>query len=452
MTISDTEFKRQLYTEYLGDCGVMLVDLLKDKSNDIYQWHETRELEEKIIAYADAIHIGGELAKQVTLEIIEFGDEEELLGALVCLTSFFYDQKLLDIVIEKFKVESDEDRLSIFVLALKFAANANLSEKLLPLTQHKNSFLRTATAEILGYRGDADPRRIWPLFHDDDDSVKIAAMVAVMRLGFKEAIPAMEQAVLLNKDTFNEHCILPLLMLGSKKALQFVQLAMRSPEFIKPQYPIYLAFAGNQQDYTLFTHALKFEGMLPPVVEALGIYGNVQAMEFLLKQLNTDDDELKLETAKSLNMISGANLKETAIIVEQEEPDLDVDDIIGQADANKDKEPGDSREVEVQRHCTDFQIWSNWWQNNKGRFDPNQRYRFGKPYTFFLVLEEIAKPDTAYADRQRAYYELVIRSGEYIAFEPDWFVDKQIEALKKWQNWWNQNKLGLNNPWLFDGV
>jgi len=61
------------------------------------------------------------------------------------------------------------------------------------------------------------------------------------------------------------------------------------------------------------------------------------------------------------------------------------------------------------------------------------------------VLEEIAHPNSKYNDRQRAYYELVIRSGEHISFEPDWFIDKQIEALKKWQTWWNQNKAGFTN-------
>ena len=150
-------------------------------------------------------------------------------------------------------------------------------------------------------------------------------------------------------------------------------------------------------------------------------------------------------------MITGANLKETVVILEQEEPDLEVEDITGQGGDKNDEKQGDSREVEVQRHCTDHTIWMNWWNNNATHFAPTQRYRFGKPYSLFTVLEEIAKPDSVYNDRQRAYYELIIRSGHHIPFEPDWFVDKQIAALKNWQVWWNENKNRYTNEWLFAG-
>ena len=452
MYISKLQFQKSIFIEHITEAGFLLNEYGSGFLNDSLSWIENREEVYRLIAHVDGLELGEEIARNSMLECLDSDDEDELLGAMFCLASIAVDDTGLFLIIDAYSKEVDDEKLLLYVLAFKFAKHPKLTKNLLPLLQHENPLIRAATAEILGYRGDADPRRIWPLFHDEDDSVKISAMVAVMRLGFKEAVPAMEQAVLQSKESFNEHCILPLLMLGSKKALQFVQLVMRSPDFIKPQYPIYLAFAGNQQDYPLFMNALKYDDMLMPVVEALGIYGSVQAVEFLLQQLQADDDELKFEAAKSLNMITGANLKETAIIVEQEEPDLDVDEVIGQAEENKEERQGDSREVEIQQHCTDYQIWLNWWQNNKGRFDPNQRYRFGKPYSFFLVLEEIAKPDTVYNDRQRAYYELVIRSGEHIPFEPDWFVDKQIEALKKWQNWWNQNKTSLTNPWMFNGM
>ncbi len=107
--------------------------------------------------------------------------------------------------------------------------------------------------------------------------------------------------------------------------------------------------------------------------------------------------------------------------------------------------------MEIKQACTDKDRWAQWWQENKANFDQSIRYRHGKPYSFLLCLQEIAHRETNYQDRQRAYNELVMRSGHHIPFEADWFVDKQMEALKKWQAWWNQNKIGFTNQWMFDG-
>ena len=447
-------FYRDIFQEHVAECGFQLNELCNNFHIAALSWHDALDTQAIIFRHVDAIYLHicqGFCSKADLLGILQSGDEDETTGLIYALSSIGNSEKnWFDLLLENVS-EFDDDALVWFSIGVRYGTLNDVTEKLISLLSHEKAKIRALVAEIIGYRGGVDSRRIWPLFRDDDQAVKIAAMVAMARSGFKEAVPAMEQAVLHSREAFNEHCLLPLLMLGSHRALQYVQIAMRSPDYVKPQYPIYLALAGNQQDYPLFLHATQYDGMLLPVVEALGIFGSVQAVDFLQQHLLSEDDELKLEAAKSLNMISGANLKETVVIIEQAEPDLEVEDVIGEGDEKSGEEQGDSREVEVQRHCTDHTTWMNWWQNNVGHFDPHQRYRFGKPYTFFTVLEEIARPDSVYNDRQRAYYELVIRSGHHIPFEPDWFADKQIDALKKWQLWWNENKSRYVDKWLFAG-
>lgn len=451
MYISENQFLRDIYIEHMQSIGELLTANEIKKDNQDLFWFDFRDDELRLEAHLDAIKIGKRFAFDRCIEAVETGDEYELSGAVFSLGSTEFDKlEFYNEIIDKFSNTTGEDILT-YAIALNHAKHPKISKKLFPLLQHENPLIRAATAEILGYRGDTDPKRIWPLFHDEDESVQIAAMVAMMRLGFKEALPAMEQTVLSSKENFNEHCVLPLLVLGSQKALNFCRTAIHSKDYIKPQYAIYLALAGNESDINLLLNAAHFPDMLTPVIEALGIMGSLSAVGFLMEQMQSEDNEVKLAAAKAMNMISGADLKETVTVIEKEEPDLRPEEITGKPGSNEEKNEGDEREVEIVQDCTDPQRWSEWWQQNNARFDPSQRYRQGKPYSLSLCLEEIAHPESVYNDRQRAFYEVTIRSGHYIPFEPDWFVDKQLEALNEWQEWWNNNKTRFHNPYMFAG-
>ena len=447
------KFYSHLYQQHLGELGFLLTQIIEFYQLKDVEWIDLRDDEKRILAHLDALDIGGEVADQNSETLIEIGDDDELLGAIYTLGSLERENNTNLVTVVSAFEKADEELIPFYLLAFKYAKNSSLSGLLLSCLDHEMPLFRASVAEILGYRGDADAHRIWPLFHDEQEIVRISAMVAVMRLGFKEAVPAMEQTVLENKSMFNEHCVFPLLMLGSQKALKFSRLACQSADYVKPQYPSYLALGGNESDLVPIVNAMKFEGMNPAVLEALGILGSLKGVKTLMQFLDSEDDEEKLVAAKSLNQISGAQLYENVQIVEKEEDDIAVEDITGKpAASNEDKQAGDERIIEVKQDCTDKQRWTDWWQQNLARFDASVRYRHGKPYSFFLCLQEIAHPETKYDDRQRAYNELVMRSGHHIPFEPDWFVEKQIAALKEWQQWWVENKTRLTNQWMFDGV
>jgi len=454
MAFNDQQFEIELYDEHQFESGMLLTSLQPYYFDDEISWLETHELTLRLDAHVDAMELGGNTAYKISVDALEGGDEEELIGAVYILGTILPDSVQHLVILANAIMEAGDDAIECYIFSFKYAKHPKLSIKLLPLLQHDKPVIRAAIAEILGYRGDTDPHRIWPLFHGQDESVKTAAMVAVMRLGFKEAVPAMEQAVLENKDMFNEHRVFPLLMLGSKKALEFSRRACQSADYIKPQYPIYLALGGKEQDIVHILKALEFENMNLAVLEALGIFGSLKGVNTLMKFLSSPEAEEKLAAAKSLNQISGAQLVETLTDIEKEEEEADIDpeDITGKpAASGEEKQPGDELTIEIKQDCTDKVRWMQWWQENKTRFDSSIRYRHGKCYSFLFCLEEIAHPQTKFDDRQRAYHELVMRSGHHIPFEPDWFVDKQIEALKKWQVWWNENKSSLTNQWMFDG-
>ena len=451
MIVSRNHLLTEIYTEHMVETGVLVSTMMEYFYDSEIQWIDSSEIEERINPHIHALQIAYPLADDIIKILLSSIDSDEMLGSLM-IAAEINPSNYLNYFSEINFDDVDDEVLSIYAQALKLVKNTQISNYLLSLLKNNDPKIRATVLEVIAYRGDVDPHRIWPFFNDKEESVRLAAMVAAMRLGFKKAVPAMEHAVLENKELFNEHCVFPLLMLGSHKALKFSRLACQSASYIKPQYPIYLALAGNKEDINYILKALEFENMALSVLEALGIYGSLGGVNTLMKFLSSKDDEEKLTAAKSLNQISGAQLFEIVTATEKEDDDLDPEDITGKPAASGDgKKEGDEKTIEIKQNCIDKDRWLQWWQENKTRFDPNVRYRHGKPYSYFLVLEEIAHPASLLEDRQRAYHELVMRTGHHIPFEPDWFVSKQIEALKKWQVWWNGHKAEYINPWLFDG-
>jgi len=447
------KFYADIYQENLAELGNHLLLFQAYFLEEELSWVEQHELNKRIDAYVDALSVGENVAIDFSNRMLYEGDEDEMLGAIYFLLSCpETPENTIFAVLESF---ASGENIALFSLAFKHARCPSLGQYLVPFLTHENPDIRAATVEVLGYRGEADPRRIWPLFHDKAEAVKLAAMNAVTRLGFKDACPAMELAVLDKKDIFNEHSVFPLLMLGSDKALQFSRLACRSAHHVKSQYPMYLALAGNEEDLDNILKVLVFGDLNLAVLEALGIFGALEGVNTLMKFLSSSEEDERLMAARSLNQISGAQLYDELAVAENEEEELSPAHVIGNAGIKTEKKAEDYQAeqqlVKIKRDCTNKDIWTAWWLENKACFDVSLRYRHGKPYSFFLLLQEIAHPETKHEDRQRAYNELVIRSGHYIAFEPDWFVDRQIAALKEWQTWWKQNKHTLSNQWMFHG-
>lgn len=189
------------------------------------------------------------------------------------------------------------------------------------------------------------------------------------------------------------------------------------------------------------------------VVKAIGILGLVSLIDYLFVALEDEDEEVKTTASFALHLMTGAGLLETATVLEEEEPDLEVEDVFGgQAhEGQEEEQKGDRREVEVERLSTQREEWERWWLQNKNNFDSEKRWRYGQPWSLGMCIEEIAHPHSTLENRQRAYWEFTIRSGVHIPFEPDWFVDKQLDAIAKMSAWWQENQNSYSGQWLFHG-
>ncbi len=185
---------------------------------------------------------------------------------------------------------------------------------------------------------------------------------------------------------------------------------------------------------------------------ALGLLGDVSAVDTLLASIT--NAELAECASIALNLITGAEIHEEVFIPEE----IDEDELFeeelekskqGEVPTRPDGEPFG---ITITRLSQNPDDWYKWWNENRSRFDPNIRYRNGKPYSPACLLENLESEKSRRLVRQLAYEELVIRYGIDFPFETDMFVAQQKQAIAKYREWIDANGSRFHEgKWYYTG-
>jgi hypothetical protein len=89
----------------------------------------------------------------------------------------------------------------------------------------------------------------------------------------------------------------------------------------------------------------------------------------------------------------------------------------------------------VNRPTVKADVWQNWWDKNKAKFNPGLRYRQGRACSPEVLLAVIESPSTPGAVRYWTAEELRIRYGYDWNFETEMLVKEQLVAISKARSW-----------------
>lgn len=96
--------------------------------------------------------------------------------------------------------------------------------------------------------------------------------------------------------------------------------------------------------------------------------------------------------------------------------------------------------------------WEVWFRENQSRFNPNYRYRLGRPYTPACLFETLISETSPYRARQYAIEELKIRYGADFPIEADMPVHAQERILPQIAQWVQTNERQFQpGAWYFAG-
>ncbi len=450
MALSKKELQKSLYIEHVGEIGALLQHRLDYFVDNEISWPEVGELERRIAAHLDALVLGEGLAQHVALDLLQSADEDELLGAVYTLSAINQDE-FADRLLVSF-VEAEDDLVGLFIKGLCNIDQSGFKEKVYGCLSHKNPIVRSAGLKIVSAGGRGQMAQIAASLQDEDDGVRSAAIDAIRKSGSPGALALLEP-VMLADEGGDVGLLFSSILLGSMKALHILRSLCENTKTISAENIYRLSICAETEDAYLMLSSFSSAAVKKDVVKAIGILGLVSLIDYLFVALEDEDEEVKTTASFALHLMTGAGLLETATVLEEEEPDLEVEDVFGgQAhEGQEEEQKGDRREVEVERLSTQREEWERWWLQNKNNFDSEKRWRYGQPWSLGMCIEEIAHPHSTLENRQRAYWEFTIRSGVHIPFEPDWFVDKQLDAIAKMSAWWQENQNSYSGQWLFHG-
>lgn len=413
----------------LASCKEMFFYLYMD-------WHEIESLERQFEIHVDGISETGEpaiafLGSYLTGEADDEEIEEKKPAAAFLLASL-PDESGFDVERLIALLRDDEEKRAFVVPALKYGLNKEICEKLNESFSGEPPHIQSARIEAAYYRDCFDCENYIPYMETYDPAVQ-AEIVLAMSLSGISPLPAVSNGLLESdeSDTF-EKALFANLMAGDPDSLQKARKHAGLHPEQTVRLPLYLACSGDCRDYPAIVQCLLFEASKPYAIKALGIMGLKKAIPLLIERLSQEEWEMQKLIADSLELITGAGLAR---------PDPDV------------SEGPEGYEYEVVVETGWGIIWSDWWEKNSRRFDPDMRYRRGKPCTLTAAIDEMEYPMGNYWSRQYAYYELRIRSGCHIAhFEADWYVADQKAAIGKWRDWQETASERFGNAqWLFAG-
>ena len=428
------QFLREFYEEHLEEMGFLLNQRQIYLHDPEILWPEVSETDERVLAHLDAMEAGGELALQCAREHLTDEDECLVLASAYVLCSIGNADTDLKIVIEGLS-NANEDLISVWVHALKLAKSPLIARHTNVLLDAQRPEYRAAAAQILGYRREGDPPRFLGLVQDVDTRVQAAAALALGKLNYRQAVPDLEWFLFQDATPYPEAIVFALLLLGSRRTLDYCRRACQENEPPFPQLPYLLAMAGSIQDFSLLLHTCSIPKMTMHALTAMGILGNIAAVPTLIQYLETEDAVIKRLAASSLDLITGAGLRETVLVEEKE--------VEGAYEFEGEEEP---TVLKIEQVSTKSDAWDRWWHGHKSKFNPTICWRRGKPFELGSCIAEMTDHTSLFLDRQRAGNEIVVRSGHHIAFEPDWFIHRQQQAIEQWNRWWAAKQSHYGEP------
>jgi uncharacterized protein (TIGR02270 family) len=185
------------------------------------------------------------------------------------------------------------------------------------------------------------------------------------------------------------------------------------------------------------------------IINAVGWAGHPTAIPALIAILAKGGlkKQLKAAAASALDRITGARMYDTVeldpeAIAVPDIPDPDVGDIdpkpkpasLAEKVSDPRDLPGKGAPDSMALPTTNPERWKAWWKQAAPLYQMQARYRRGHPYTPLISLWEMSDGwvVTPY-ERRLLQRELIVRTGEYVRFDPhDWIVIQE-EALKQWE-------------------
>jgi uncharacterized protein (TIGR02270 family) len=425
------EFHLSLYLEHLEEASFLYqqrIALLRDPG---FPWLRLRNFEARLEAHLDALIIGSGLAQEACAARMQDGDAGELFAivTLCCrqrdVSKFGELLRTLDFQ-DLQKVRAATDALKLY-MPPEWQSSCERA-----IVRGERRWF-PVLAEICGYKRLPVGDQIAAAVQSHEQPPSLQVVQALSRLPQSRlTISALEICIEAPDDAIKAAAIRALLRQGRHNALQRFYLLAHTEDW--PQMG--LALGGTRAATSVLLQRVDIGNVTETTLLALGLLGDLSAVRTLCTYL--EDALLADAAAGALYLITGARLFEDKFVAD----DLDESEMLGfelehwkQTGQLPKRADGLPFGTMVRQISHEAAVWDGWLEQNASRFDPSLRYRHGRPYSPRCLLQSMLDESTPNRLRELANDELVVRYGCPVAFEADWPVEEQLEALRYVSNW-----------------
>ena len=440
-------FSSALYSVHLEEASFLYEQRLSLLDDPEITWKDLAEFEDRFEAHIDALVVGEEQALEICRTQAQEGDFGELHAAV----RVFCRQKKGDFVAEAWRDHDPEDleRTKAISDALKDECPENWQESLTPIFLRDYFNLIPVAAAVFGYRRYQAEEPLLHALKNAPANILPPVIWALGRVGGQAARAALLPLLEHPEDAVRAAAAQSLLRFGETEVIS--RSLSRVP---LDGWPVTaLGLGGGRNASNVLLNRIKSGGADNDCLIALGLLGHLSAVKVLYSSLGNED--LARSAATGLYLITGAEIYEDVYVPEEiDEDELFEEELEAYRKENKvpTKPDGEPFGESIRRLSQNPQDWENWLRENKSRFNPNYRYRAGKPYSPACLLETLMSENSPYRARQLAIEELKIRYQAGFHIEADMTVAMQEKILTQIAQWVQSNEARFHpGAWYFAG-
>ena len=446
MATSIKNFLIELYQEYLEEASFLYEQRLTLFDDPEVTWEDIHDFEERFEPHIDGLVVGEELALNVCKTQASEGDFGELHAAV----RVFCRQNRKDLVLQILEELDPEDAESIQAVsdALKHELPEDWHNEFVRMLSEGDQKLIPILANVFGFRRLKAGTALLKALEVSPAESLPTVIRALGRLKEQDARVPLLKHILHQDESIRSVTALALLRLGDQTTIDHCLPNVRIQSWVF----IPLGLGGNRSAVNILLEEASTGYVESYCLIALGLLGDISAIERLFAALNNSDQAKS--AAMSLQILTEADLYEDVFIPDE----IDEDELFeeelkkfkeGQVPTRLDGKPFG---ITITRISQKPEDWQKWWAENKSRFNPEMRYRNGKPYSPACLLENLLSEKSPRIVRQMAYEELVVRYGIDFPFETDMLVSQQKQAIAKYSEWIKANSGRFQEgKWYFAG-
>ncbi len=386
-------------------------------TSPVDKWEALSNIEKQLLKLGKANRKIGKKGLHKLIKMLENSDQSIVFAAAFSLLMLSPSQSFK--VLLRATAAAPLERIRSLVDAVRFA-NIESDELSQLMTDHiriADPSVKMFLIEIIGDRRISNERIngfIGKCLLGTNRDVMVAALKAQGKLRLPEFLTLIRRLALSPDPIIQDAALLDLLLDGKYEAFRVLRRLCNQTTKSGSQRYTYLSFNGGKPDVPL----LMKHTNEPFALWGIGFLGYADAVPILIKLLNSNFNAICLASSEALQIITGA------VFENQGEHD--------------------SRKRFVSR-CASHEQWEQWWKSFGAKFSKDVRWRKGKAFNPGRCIQQMSDSSLSFLERQWAYYELLIRTGENIPFEADWLVHEQRAALLQWEQWWKTRGKVLND-------